>query len=568
MDNLRLILWGVLLYLLYQNYTAWQQDYGRPPATAATATAPTRQLDQSVPGTPTAPASPAPAPTATPPAETPAVAAGVPAAAATAEPAATVTVRTDVMDVVISARGGELIRADLLNYPEHKNDPSVVVRLFNEDKPDTRFVLQSGLSAAPGSAAPDHRALFKAPATQYSLEPSQDTLTVPLTWTDDHGITVTKTYTFHRGSYAVAVSYQIKNDTASEWRAVDYAQLLRHHQKVERSFFNPDTYAYRGPAYYNGTRYQKLDVEKAEDRALPTTPVTGGWVAGMQHYFVSAIVPDPTTPVVYSLDFAGGDYLLRAVGPVHSVAPGASGQIQTTFYAGPKLESQLDAVNGTLYLTTDYGRWMTPIARPLFALLAFVHRFVRNWGFSIILVTALIKLAFYPLAQTSGRSMARMRALAPRMKDIQERYKDNREELGRQMMELYKREKVNPLAGCLPILVQIPVFIAFYWVLLESVEMRQAPWILWVQDLSSRDPVFVLPAIMAVAMWGQFKLNPPPPDPTQAKVFAMMPFVMAFTMAFFPAGLVLYWITNTGLSILQQWRINQLVEAEIKKART
>jgi YidC/Oxa1 family membrane protein insertase len=565
MDNVRLLLWAGLAYLLWLNYSAWQQDYARPPAAATTATAPTTapRLDQSVPGAPAATA-PAAAPAA--PAATVAPPAMPAAAITTAEPSApTVAVRTDVLDVVISARGGELIRADLLRYPEKKNDPSVLVRLLNEDKPDTRFVLQSGLSGTPGSNAPDHRALFSVAAERYSLESGSDLLTVPLTWTGD-GITVTKLYTFRRGSYAIGVSYQIKNDGANVWRAVDYAQLLRHHQKVERSYFNPDTYAYRGPAWYNGSKYQKLDVEKPEDRALPVTPVTGGWAAALQHHFVAAIVPDATTPAVYSLDYAAGDYLLRTVGPVRSVAPGATERFQSTFYVGPKLESQLEAVSSSLDLTTDYGR-LTVIARPLFGLLAFVHRFVHNWGFAIIIVTALIKLAFYPLAQTSGRSMARMRALAPRMKDIQERYKDNREELGRQMMELYKREKVNPLAGCLPIVVQIPVFIAFYWVLLESVEMRQAPWMLWVQDLSSKDPFFILPGIMAIAMWGQFKLNPPPPDPMQAKVFAMMPFVMAFTMAFFPAGLVLYWITNTGLSILQQWRINKVVEAEVKKTR-
>jgi YidC/Oxa1 family membrane protein insertase len=558
------LLWAGLAYLLWLNYSAWQQDYARPAAPAPTAAAPANapRLDQSVPGAPSGSA-PAAAPSA------PSAPAPVPPATVTAAaeaPAATVTVRTDVMELVIGARGGELIRADLLKYPEKKNDPSVVVRLFNQDKPETRFVLQSGLSASPGSLAPDHRALFSVAAEHYALEPGSDVLTVPLTWSDD-GIHVTKLYTFRRGSYAIGVSYQIKNDSGAEWRAVDYAQLLRRHHKVERSFFNPDTYAYRGPAWFNGTKYQKLDVEKAEDRALPATPVTGGWAAAMQHHFVAAIVPEPTTPTIFSLDYADGDYLLRAVGPLRSVAAGATGQIEKTFYVGPKLESQLEAVSQSLYLTTDYGRYMTAIARPLFGLLSFVHRFVHNWGFAIIIVTALIKLAFYPLAQTSGRSMARMRALAPRMKDIQERYKDNREELGRQMMELYKREKVNPLAGCLPIVVQIPVFIAFYWVLLESVEMRQAPWILWVQDLSSKDPFFILPAIMAIAMWGQFKLNPPPPDPMQAKVFAMMPFVMAFTMAFFPAGLVLYWITNTGLSILQQWRINKVVEAELKKTR-
>jgi YidC/Oxa1 family membrane protein insertase len=294
--------------------------------------------------------------------------------------------------------------------------------------------------------------------------------------------------------------------------------------------------------------------------------VAGGWAAALQHHFVAVVVPEPTAPTDYALAVKDKDFQLRVTGPVREIAPGASADFKETLFVGPKLQEQLTATAPKLELTADYGR-LTIIAQPLFWLLSQVHRIIGNWGFTIIFVTFLIKLAFYPLAQTSGRSMAKMRSLAPRMKDLQERYKDDREGLGRQMMELYKREKVNPLAGCLPIVVQIPVFISFYWVLLESVEMRQAPFMLWIQDLSIRDPFFVLPAIMGGAMFGQYKLNPAPPDPMQAKVFAFMPLVMTATMAFFPAGLVLYWITNTGLSIAQQWRINKIVEAEEKKSR-
>ena len=253
---------------------------------------------------------------------------------------------------------------------------------------------------------------------------------------------------------------------------------------------------------------------------------------------------------------------------MREAAVGGSADFKETLFIGPKLQDQLVAIAPDLDRTADYGTYLTVLARPLFWMLAQVHKIVGNWGFTIIIVTFLIKLCFYPLAQTSGRSMARMRGLAPRMKAIQERYKDDREQLGKQMMELYKREKVNPLAGCLPIVVQIPVFIAFYWVLLESVEMRQAPFLLWVQDLSTKDPYFVLPAIMGAAMFGQYKLNPAPPDPMQAKVFMFMPLVMTVMMAFFPAGLVLYWITNTGLSIAQQWRINKLVEDEDKERKS
>ena len=318
---------------------------------------------------------------------------------------------------------------------------------------------------------------------------------------------------------------------------------------------------------YTGAKYEKLDVTKPAADQLPDRPVAAGWAAAMQHHFVAAFVPPVTETFQYGFGFSNGEYAFSAVGAPVTVAPGASAALHSTLYAGPKLKDELEAVSPTLTYTNDYGVVLTPLAKPLFWLLSNIHRLVGNWGVAIILVTVLLKLILYYPAQYSGRSMARMRNMQPRMKDLQERYKDNREELGKQMMELYKREKINPVAGCLPMLLQIPVFIAFYWVLLETVDMRQAPFAAWIQDLSSRDPFFVLPAIMGVAMFGQFKLNPAPPDPMQAKIFAFMPLVMTATMAFFPAGLVLSWITNTTLSIVQQWHINKVVAAENHKAR-
>jgi YidC/Oxa1 family membrane protein insertase len=260
-------------------------------------------------------------------------------------------------------------------------------------------------------------------------------------------------------------------------------------------------------------------------------------------------------------------YLLSATGPMSEVAAGAKTQFREKLFVGPKLQSQLAATAPHLERTVDFGI-LTVLAQPLFATLNWVHGLVGNWGWAIIIVTALIKLLFYPLSQASGRSMAKMRTVAPRMKQIQETFKDDREKLGRAMMELYKKEKINPLAGCLPMLVQIPFFISFYRVLLESVEMRQAPFLLWVNDLSSRDPYFVLPLLMGAAMFAQFKLNPAPPDPMQAKIMQFMPLVMTGMMAWFPCGLVLYWLTNTLLTIAQQWRVNQVVEAEAAKLRT
>jgi YidC/Oxa1 family membrane protein insertase len=331
--------------------------------------------------------------------------------------------------------------------------------------------------------------------------------------------------------------------------------------------FDPSTYAFKGPVVYNGHKVQKLDVDKIDPEQLPKQAVAGGWAAALQHHFVVAIVPAADVSADYALKVQGTVFQLGVLSPWTEIASGASSEFTQTLFVGPKLQDQLSATAPKLEYTADYGR-LTIIAQPLFGLLSFVHRYVGNWGFTIILVTFLIKLAFYPLAQASGRSMAKMRTIGPRMKALQERYKDDREQLGKQMMELYKREKVNPLAGCLPVLLQMPVFISFYWVLLESVEMRQAPFLFWLQDMSTHDPYYILPVILGIAMFGQYKMNPAPPDPMQAKVFAFMPIVMSVMMAALPAGLVLYWITNTGLSIAQQWRINKMVEEESKKSRS
>lgn len=488
---------------------------------------------------------------------------GTPSVAAPAVPAQEVRIKTDVLDLTLSTRGGDLVQLDLPEYPLHKDNPAVKVRLFENTDPNTRYVLQGGLAtgaAAQGGAEPNHTAIYTATQASYTLPEGAAELRVPLTWTDGQGLTVMRTYVFRRGQYAVDVETSVQNAGSATVNLTPYAQLLRRAAKVETSMFNPETYAYRGPAVYDGTKYEKLDVTDSEQQKFQQQ-ITGGWFAAMQHHFVTAIVPPVTEAWNYSLKVNGEDALLQTVGPAKALAPGGTAQLSQRLYMGPKLQDQLATAGPRLDLTVDYGM-LTIIAAPLFWILKHVHALVSNWGLAIILVTLLIKLVFYKLAETSGRSMARMRHIAPRMKAMQEQFKDNKDELGRRMMELYKTEKINPVAGCLPMLVQIPFFIAFYWVLMESVEMRQAPFYGYLNDLSSRDPYFILPIIMAVAMYVQFKLNPAPADPIQAKVFAFMPVVMAGTMAFFPSGLVLYWITNTGLSILQQWHINKLVEAE------
>ncbi len=569
MNNPRILLWAGLLFVLWLNFNAWMKDYGPQPPSAAGSAAPAADagpVDAASAGNGLA-------------AELPSIAGDAPADAAATPPpdagtatagspgAGRVHIVTDVLDLDLSLAGGELIRADLPRYPRDKDDPHTPIRLFNTDSPDTQFLLQSGLtSGEAGRAEPNHLAPFRASAAEYRLADGNDTLEVPLTWTDSAGLTVTKTFVFRRGSYAALLRYHVVNAGSEPARLASYAQFLRHSQGTERSMFDPETYSFRGPAYYDGESYQKLDIEDDEDQSLSRS-ITNGWVAGLQHHFVAAIVPAAGQAYLYELRVKELDYLLRVVGPAHTVPPGASLDLAEQFFVGPKLQDQLKATGPKLELTADYGL-LTILAQPLFWLLSWIYKGVGNWGLTIIIVTFLIKLVFYKLSETSGRSMAKMKTVAPRLKALQERHKDDREAQARAMMELYKREKINPVAGCLPVLVQIPFFLAFYWVLLESVEMRQAPFFGWIQDLSSRDPYFILPVLMGAAMFGQFKLNPAPPDPVQAKVFAFMPVIMTVMFMWFPSGLVLYWLTNTALSIAQQWKINRVVEAEAKKQRS
>jgi YidC/Oxa1 family membrane protein insertase len=570
LGNLRLYLWAALAMLLLYDYQVWMRDYAPPPTgsaapAAAPASAPAagdlgNRVPAAAPGaqgttssqngtTGTAGATAAPgtaAGAATTPAATPAT--------------PVVHVRTDVLDADISTRGGTLERVDLLAYPKVKGE-STPVRLENHDDPQSLYELQSGLTGAEGGAYPTHLATYTSPRSDYSLDGANE-LRVPLTWSED-GVTVTKTFVFHRGQYRIDLGYDVRNDGSTPWAARPYAQILRNDPPTKRSMFNVESYAFHGPALWDGNKFRRLDTSDAQDSHF-SLDVRDGWVAALQHHFVSAIVPPRGASWHFGLGVQGPEYLLSATGPEQTLAPGATGQFDVTLFTGPKLQGQLEATSPELGHVADYGRlWF--LARPLFVALSFVYKLTGNWGVAIIAVTFLLKLLFYPLSEASGRSMGKMKTLQPRIKNLQETYADDREKLGRAMMELYKREKINPVAGCLPIIIQIPVFLAFYWVLLESVEMRQAPFALWIHDLSSRDPLFILPLIMAGAMFVQYKLNPAPPDPVQARVFMIMPLVMSATFAFFPAGLVLYWVTNTILSIAQQWNINRRIGAQPAK---
>jgi YidC/Oxa1 family membrane protein insertase len=559
----RVYLWVALLLLLLFNYQTWMRDYAPAPvpATAATpaAPAPANELGSRAPE--------AGAPSVAPQAAAPAAASAIPAESGMAAeaPAGVVHVRTDVLDLDISLRGGTLTRVDLPAYPQVKGE-STPVRLENEDSPATRYELQSGLTgSAQGVAYADQRATFASARSDYTLG-SAGELTVPLTWSEG-GVTVTKTFTFRRGQYAIGLNYQVHNAGESVYDARPYTAILRNDPRTKSSYFHVESYAFHGPALYDGSKYRTLDPTSSTDGHVDLQ-VTDGWIAALQHHFVSAVVPPRGAPWNITLRVEGERYLLTAMGPQMQVEPGATVDFTQTLFAGPKLQKQLEAISPDLGRVVDYGKYLYVLARPLFLLLEAVHRFTGNWGIAIILVTFLLKLAFYPLSEASGRSMAKMKVLQPRIKALQDTYKDDKEKLGRAMMELYQREKANPVAGCLPIIIQIPVFIAFYWVLLESVEMRQAPFGGWIHDLSARDPLFILPLIMAAAMFVQYRLNPTPPDPVQAKVFMIMPLVMSVMFAFFPAGLVLYWVTNTILSIAQQWNINRRIEREAAARRT
>jgi YidC/Oxa1 family membrane protein insertase len=543
---------------------------------ASSAAAPANTLGQTVPNAATAAASSAAATTTPAQAESapaaPPLSAIAPNAAPTSgaprsgEAAGSVRVTTDVLDIEINLKGGELERADLTAYPLRKDTPNIPVRLLSYEPPPTLYLLQSGLTGTAGEAAPTHLAIWKTDQKVFNLAPGATELRVPLTWTDGSGLSVTKTFSFKRGQYGIDLDYAVKNDGAAARKLASYVQLLRHWEHASRSYFDVETYSFKGPAVYDGTKSKDLNVENSSDAKYSAT-ITNGWAASLQHQFVTAVVPPLGAPYLYQLQVQNSEYLLSATGPTVDVPAGATVQFHENLFVGPKLQSQLAAAGRNLERTVDFGI-LTVLAQPLFTGLNWVHKLIGNWGWSIIIVTALIKLGFYPLSQASGRSMAKMRAVGPRMKQIQETFKDDREKLGRAMMDLYKKEKINPLAGCLPMVVQILVFISFYRVLLESVEMRQAPFLLWISDLSSRDPFFVLPLLMGGAMFAQFKLNPQSPDPTQAKVMQFMPLIMTGMMAFFPSGLTLYWLTNTVLSIAQQWRINKVVEAEAAKLRS
>ena len=561
MDNLRLVLWAGFFVLLWLGVNQWNSDYGAPspPSAASTQTnaAPTQTNNNTKEASGVLGLSD-----------------NLPVIAIENGPTETseklrlstrlVTVKTDVFELGINPdRGGDIVQARLLKYFPNKDDQSKKIELLSYNEDNYQY-FQTGLLSLSGLPEPNHQQAFLETDRKIELREGQEQVSTSLVWKikqDQTNVEVKKSYTFQRGRYDILLTYDIKNLGTQDYTFVLYNQLVKKDKKAERSMFNVETYSYNGPIIYNGESYQKIDTAELADSPLRETH-TNGWASNIQHHFLVAMVPEQNQPYTFSAssDPANELYKLAMVGqtPV-TVRPGARAQVSTTLFVGPKIQEQLKDVAQGLELSVDFGK-LTFLSSPLFWLLNKTHQLVRNWGLAIILVTLLIKLLFYPLTEASGKSMAKMRKVQPRIKAIQDRHKDDKQAQSQAMMELYKKEKVNPMAGCLPMLIQIPFFIAFYWVLLESVEIRQAPFFLWIQDLSSRDPYFVLPLLMGLGMFFQQKLNPAPPDPMQAKIMTAMPIMFTAMFAFFPSGLVLYWLTNSLLSIAQQWKINRAAQ--------
>lgn len=469
-----------------------------------------------------------------------------------------IQVETDFLNIDIDTRGGSITRVNLKKYPLSLERPETQFPLLSES-PANYYIAQSGLIATDKELGPTNDAIYSTSQSKYVMAEGKDELVVPLQWTHPSGIKVQKNFIFSRNSHLIRVTHTVVNDSDKKWVGRQYQQLQRvRPSENAQSFF---IYTYTGGAIYSEEKkYEKIDFDEMDDNAL-NRDIKGGWLAMLQHYFVSAWVP-PAEQLhhYYSIVLKNGRYVLGSYSPSEQLAQGEKVTFSSEFFAGPKKQHELEAISPGLELTVDYG-WLTIIAKPIFWLLEIIHQFVANWGWSIIFLTLLIKLAFYKLSETSYKSMANMRKVAPRLQTLKERYGDDKQRLNQAMMEMYKKEKINPLGGCLPMLVQIPVFIALYWVLLESVELRQAGWILWIEDLSVKDPYFVLPLLMGITMFIQQKLNPPPPDPMQAKIMMSLPIVFTVFFAFFPSGLVLYWFINNLLSILQQWHITRKIEA-------
>lgn len=547
---------------------AWQKDYGHQTTTAATQPAAATQTAAAsdVPAAPADAASAGDVPVAPAPV-TAAPSAATPVAAAVAR---TISVKTDVLDLHIDTTGGDVVALSLPAYTKSVSSKSAYELL--ETSTVRTMVAKSGLIGTNGPDAQAQRPVYQSAASAYALEPGQKDLDVVLSTTTANGAEIKKIFHLERGSYLIKVSYQVTNKGSAPWNAALFGELKRDGSadpSADKHSFGMVTFL--GAAWHSAEQnYNKRPFHKSTfTDGLAEKPVkesvTGGWAAMVQHYFVSAWVPDAKSTNTISSRVDKGFYYIGFISPYFSVAPGQTTTVSADLYAGPKIQDKLATISKGLELTVDYGV-LWPIAQVLFKIMTTIHAWViANWGWSIVLLTLLVKAAFYWLSAKGYRSMANMRRVMPEMTRIKEQYGDDRQKMSQAMMELYKKEKINPMGGCLPMLVQVPVFMALYWTLMESVELRHASW-MWVTDLSVYDPIFVLPIAMGITMFVQQFLNPAPTDPMQAKVMRLMPVIFTAMFAFLPAGLTLYMLVNNLLSILQQWMITRQIEGAAKKA--
>jgi len=555
MDIRRTVLWMIFSFSLLLLWNNWQIHNGKPslfgaPPAASTSETPAA-ANNATPSVPSAPAD-----TAAPASTVPGAATPVPTRSEE------VVITTDVLRLTFDTMGAQLVRAELLKYPAtgQADKPTVLL----DRSAGLNYVVQTGVVGAPsGQSFPTHQTPFRLVSQEREL--TGDNLVVTFEG-ESGGVKVTKTFTLHRGRYDIDVRHDLANVGTAPVTPSLYLQIERDgNDPADTSSFY---HTFTGFAVYSDQdKFQKStfsDIQKK--KASYIKQADNGWIAVVQHYFATAWVPPQGKPRTNELlEVQPNLYAGRSIEAVGDIAPGAAARVDSHLWVGPQDQKAMAALAPGLELVVDYG-WLTIIAKPLFTLMTWLHSILGNWGWTIVALTVLIKAVFYPLAAASYRSMARMKQVAPRLQALKEKYGDDKQKLNAAMMEMYRTEKINPLGGCLPMLVQIPVFISLYWVLLASVEMRGAPWILWVHDLSVRDPFFILPAIMMATMFLQIKLNPTPPDPIQAKVMMIMPLVFGGMMFFFPAGLVLYWCVNNILSIAQQWSITRAIQKKSEAA--
>jgi YidC/Oxa1 family membrane protein insertase len=562
MDIQRLIAAVIFTFSGLMLWEAWQkQNAPKIPVNAPTASSTPAAVG--TPGAAVAPATPGAA------SSSPAVPMAAPlgAVAAKGEP---VRIGNDKFELELSTLGADIRRVTFkeIGSAVDRNKPLVLL----QDDPKNLFITQSGLV---GEGLPNHKSTYALVRKDDGLASGRDTVEAHFSYKDPSGIEVEKTYRLKRGSYEIAIETRLRNTTSAPIAPTAYYHLLRDANPPTQDASQTNAFAgiatFTGFAVYTDEgKFAKVefkDVEKG--KAAYPKAAKDGWIGMVQHYFVSSWLPKPGAPRDYYIESVGENLFRGGVKEsLGSIAPGASAIATMNLYIGPQETDRLEKIAPGLDLVVDYG-WLHIIAKPLFVVLSWIHSWVGNWGWAIILLTIMIKLVFYPLNAKAGRSMAQMRVLAPKMEKLKQLYGDDKQKMNLAMMELYKTEKINPLGGCLPIVVQIPVFIALYWVLLSSIELRHAPWIGWIQDLSAADPYYILPVIYAVSMFVQTKLNPQPADPVQAKVMLAMPIVFSIFFFFFPAGLVLYWVVQNLLSIVQQWHINRTIERETQaKAKT